>query len=392
MLIGGYGIVYKATGHGGRLFAIKQGRKEKGRKAIKEEGRILKVVGGHRNIVAMYDEFHYGGQRLLVLEFAARGDLRGLLLQKGLLGEPETAAIGRSMINGIMHMHEVGYLHRDLKPENILLGEDNTVVIADFGMALDFWNERCRGAYGTNGYRAPETVRKKPHSPSMDVWSFGIIIYEMLTGVNPKMVVDEDVNDISPWENLTVSDGAKAVLAGALAVECGSRLSLSELLQLKFFNMKNPVVTTTTITEVHTQSVPKRKLSQPESSDDEAISSTGNVNALIDKIWMFDVLDAIPKYTYLLYLFFFDRERYHNIDRGRIFVIRNITIGRSLNDDVTHLHAVEYLHHDLKFENILLEKDNTVLKTDLGMWTFGAPGYKTPKVVCEKPYGPSMDV
>ncbi|XP_022720465.1 serine/threonine-protein kinase HT1-like [Durio zibethinus] len=131
----------------------------------------------------------------VITEYLSEGSLRAYLhkLDQKSLPLQKLIAIALEVAHGMEYIHSQGVLHRDLKPENILIDQEFHLKIADFGIA-------CEGAYcdlladdpGTYRWMAPEMIKKKPYGRKVDVYSFGLILWEMLAGTIPY----EDMNPI----------------------------------------------------------------------------------------------------------------------------------------------------------------------------------------------------
>ncbi len=120
----------------------------------------------------------------LVMEYLTGGSLQKLLRRKGILTQKEAVRIMIALTEGVAYLHGrvPPVVYRDLKPSNVMIGEDGTVRLFDLGAASvgNAWRA------GTPGYSAPELLRQgEPSGPSSDVYSLGILLYRMLTGVRP---------------------------------------------------------------------------------------------------------------------------------------------------------------------------------------------------------------
>ncbi|KAG0195087.1 hypothetical protein BGX33_004313, partial [Mortierella sp. NVP41] len=119
--------------------------------------------------------------------------LDALVQNRHHLTEGEAAIFGSQLIEGVLHLHGRGFLHRDLKPENILLGvedqasQEMEAKVGDLGFAHAYKEVEATGVWGTPGYIAPEMADMVPHTPKMDVWSVGAILFFMLFGEDPNL-------------------------------------------------------------------------------------------------------------------------------------------------------------------------------------------------------------
>jgi eukaryotic-like serine/threonine-protein kinase len=113
--------------------------------------------------------------------------LKDRLAREGALPVKEALAIARQIISGLASAHEAGIVHRDLKPGNVMLLPDGTVKVLDFGLAKirDISLTKSHAALGTIAYIAPEQIRSEPVDARTDLWSMGVMLYEMLTGALP---------------------------------------------------------------------------------------------------------------------------------------------------------------------------------------------------------------
>ncbi|RKP13860.1 kinase-like domain-containing protein [Piptocephalis cylindrospora] len=191
---GTYGKVFLVRERSsGRLYAMKTLRKaavvvhSKYTEHTKAERQILEAVQ-HPFIVKLYYAFQTARKLYLVLEYVPGGELFTHLAREKMFDEEVAVFVSAQIILALEHLHSVGVIYRDLKPENILLGSDGNVVLTDFGLSkvsLDdsgTTNTIC----GTVEYMAPEVVMERlGYDFSVDWWSLGILIHDMLTGSAP---------------------------------------------------------------------------------------------------------------------------------------------------------------------------------------------------------------
>jgi serine/threonine protein kinase len=200
---GGMGEVYRALDKNlSRQVAIKilpaAFAEDKERLArFEREARLLAALN-HPNIAAIHGLEESEGRRFLVLELA-EGETLQARLDKGALPLEDTLEIGRQLAEGLEAAHEKGIIHRDLKPGNIMITPEGKVKILDFGLARAFHDQisdidlaksptitagmtQPGVILGTAAYMSPEQAKGKPVDRRADVWAFGCILYECLTG------------------------------------------------------------------------------------------------------------------------------------------------------------------------------------------------------------------
>jgi eukaryotic-like serine/threonine-protein kinase len=140
------------------------------------------------NVVAVYDQGSDGDLLYLVMEYVPGRTLRELMREQGRLGPHEALDIIGGVLTGLAAAHGAGIIHRDVKPENVLLGDGNTIKVADFGLARAATrasHTRTGMIIGTAAYLAPEQVTHSVSDARTDVYAAGVMLFEMLTGVQP---------------------------------------------------------------------------------------------------------------------------------------------------------------------------------------------------------------
>ena len=200
---GGMGIVYQATDTRlGRQVAIKllheSFAKDPERLArFDREARLLASLN-HSNIAAIHGLEEAGGVKFLVLEYAP-GETLAAFLAKGPLPFRQVLEVGRQIAEALEAAHEKGVIHRDLKPENIKITPEGKVKVLDFGLAKALEEARPHGGeagtatitaemtragtvMGTPAYMSPEQASGKAVDRRTDIWAFGCVMYEALTG------------------------------------------------------------------------------------------------------------------------------------------------------------------------------------------------------------------
>ncbi|SOJ55884.1 Serine/threonine-protein kinase PknL [Mycobacterium simulans] len=139
-------------------------------------------------LVAVYDQGQDGRHPFLVMELIEGGTLRELLVERGPMPPHAVVAVLRPVLGGLAAAHRAGLVHRDVKPENVLISDDGDVKIADFGLVRAVAAAGITSTsviLGTAAYLSPEQVRDGNAGPRSDVYSAGILAYELLTGRTP---------------------------------------------------------------------------------------------------------------------------------------------------------------------------------------------------------------
>jgi serine/threonine protein kinase, bacterial len=139
-------------------------------------------------LVAVYDQGQDSRHPFLVMELIEGGTLRELLAERGPMPPHAVVAVLRPMLGGLAAAHRAGLVHRDVKPENVLISDDGDVKIADFGLVRAVAAAGITSTsviLGTVAYLSPEQVRDGNAGPRSDVYSAGILTYELLTGGTP---------------------------------------------------------------------------------------------------------------------------------------------------------------------------------------------------------------
>ncbi|KFV18928.1 Ribosomal protein S6 kinase alpha-2, partial [Tauraco erythrolophus] len=174
----------------GQLYAMKVLKKAtlkvRDRVRSKMERDILAEVN-HPFIVKLHYAFQTEGKLYLILDFLRGGDLFTRLSKEVMFTEEDVKFYLAELALALDHLHGLGIIYRDLKPENILLDEEGHIKITDFGLskeAIDH-DKRAYSFCGTIEYMAPEVVNRRGHTQSADWWSFGVLMFEMLTGSLP---------------------------------------------------------------------------------------------------------------------------------------------------------------------------------------------------------------
>jgi len=231
---------------------------------MRKEADILRDVQGVPGLVKLYEVVEDKRHIFIVHELCSGGELYDALAKLREFDEGRAARLFRAICTSVSGMHARGYLHRDLKPENVLFVESSqprgeeegwaeiqgrwvSPRIIDLGMSDRYVPDRpVRGVCGSPGFIAPEILRGEVHTPKMDVYSLGVMLFMMLTGLVP---YGEDVSRDLKYGNLPLAeakhwaDGSTARLSShvrdllerMLDPKAETRISLGEVLEHSWF-------------------------------------------------------------------------------------------------------------------------------------------------------------
>ncbi|KFY09061.1 hypothetical protein V492_05657 [Pseudogymnoascus sp. VKM F-4246] len=187
----------------------------------------------HPNILQLYSHFHDSKRIFLILEFAKKGELYKHLRRERRFPEWQAATYIAQMASALKFLHKKHVIHRDIKPENILVGIHGELKIADFGWSVHAPSNRRTTMCGTMDYLAPEIVNHYTYNTAVDLWSLGVLMYELLVGEAPfedtpvltyKRIVRRDMTVPS-----FVSPEAKDLINSLLVVNPEKRMPLEDV-------------------------------------------------------------------------------------------------------------------------------------------------------------------
>ena len=257
---GSFGTVILADDpNTGECVAIKKVNKEKagtmGLKLLQREVDILKRVK-HPNIIVLHGIFETNRSMYLVFDYCDKDDLKKQVLKRGKFTEEETKEIFTKIVEAVRYIHQGGIVHRDLKLENILCKShpagdtekhavDFDIRIIDFGLSVikDGQDSMIDTWVGTPLYMAPEVVKNTGYNHLCDVWSLGVILFQLLSKTFPfysdneetlyKLICAAKLNFNKPvWAS--ISDAAKHLIVKMLHPKATHRLSTGEVLHHPF--------------------------------------------------------------------------------------------------------------------------------------------------------------
>lgn len=239
---GKFGDIYKVRNHAsGKLFVLKCLRKSQLIKN-KMQGQAKQEIENHYifrhpNIVPMYGFFQDSERLYIVMEYCPGGTLFEKLHQVGRFSEKQAAKYIFQVATALKHIHSRNVIHRDVKLENIILDAAGTCKLSDFGWStvMERKNDRRTTLCGTLDYLSLEMIESRPYSYDTDVWSLGVLLYELLKG-SPPFESKTNKETYAKIEEITYtvpayfSDAAEDLL-DQIFVENDERITINELLR-----------------------------------------------------------------------------------------------------------------------------------------------------------------
>ncbi|MDL2287805.1 Stk1 family PASTA domain-containing Ser/Thr kinase [Oscillospiraceae bacterium OttesenSCG-928-F05] len=257
--MGGMAVVYKARCHRlNRLVAIKILKDEfmqdeEFRRRFHAESQAVAMLG-HPNIVAVYDVSRSETVEYLVMELIDGITLKQYMARKGQLNWREALHFTTQVVRALGHAHGRGIIHRDIKPHNIMVLRDGSVKVADFGIArfATSQNTLTQEALGSVHYISPEQAKGSHIDARSDIYSVGVVLYEMLTnrlpyeGDSPVSVAIQHINSmpLTPREiDPSIPEGLEEITMKAMASDMAKRYMTAEEMyrDLEDFR-KNPTI------------------------------------------------------------------------------------------------------------------------------------------------------
>ena len=256
---GGMAVVYKARCHRlNRLVAIKIlkdefARDEEFRRRFRAEGEAVAMLS-HPNIVQVYDVSTSDSANFIVMELIDGISLKEYMEKKGILNWKETLHFSLQIAKGLEHAHSRGIIHRDIKPHNIMVLKNGSVKVMDFGIArvMNKSNTLTKEALGSVHYISPEQAKGGHTDNRSDLYSLGVVMYEMMAGRPPYdgesavSVAIQHINGGAPLPssyNPNIPTGLEQIIMKAMALEVRDRyVSATEMLQDMEEFRKNPAI------------------------------------------------------------------------------------------------------------------------------------------------------
>lgn len=210
---------------------------------IKMERKVLEKLS-HPFLIKFYYAFQTKRRLNLILEYVQGGDLYSHLNKKGTIPEDDCKFYAAEILWALEYLHKNDLIFRGLKPEDVLIGADGHIKVTDFGLAKSK-DSLTSTFWGSPLYLAPEIIKGERQSTSVDWWSFGVLMYEMMIGCPPFWSEDNELLLMQILENkftLTdnISDHAKDLITALLKLDPEKRLGsgpegVNEIKNHKFF-------------------------------------------------------------------------------------------------------------------------------------------------------------
>ena len=240
---GGMAVVFKAKCHRlNRLVAIKMLKKDLSedaefRRRFHDESQAVAMLS-HPNIMAVYDVSRGGDMDYIVMELIDGITLKQYMERRGRLNWPEALHFITQIMKGLSHAHSRGIIHRDIKPQNIMILRDGTVKVTDFGIAcLSNGANPSNEAIGSVHYISPEQAKGDYTDNRSDIYSAGVVLYEMLTsrlpfdGDNPVSIAIQHFSAVPlpPRElNPDIPEALEQICLKAMACDRNNRYSTAD--------------------------------------------------------------------------------------------------------------------------------------------------------------------
>ena len=287
-------------------YAVKKMDSEKVEKITKNKKLINTEVNihsriSHPNIIKLHNFFKYKNLCYLILEYASDGTLFDIIRSKRGLSEINAFYYFIQTLNAIYFLHLHSIIHRDLKPENLLINDKNIIKLCDFGWSVKLNDDKRTTFCGTVEYMAPEIIKKQKYDEAIDVWSLGVLLYELVHSYSPFYSEDLDMKKIGnniTNNNLKFKDGLskeyKDLVERLLIKESDKRIKIEDIFQhpfmAKYINMiylkvndkfkKNLKNISKTDIKVTKKKIIKKNFDKPK---DEETRET-NTNAIFESI------------------------------------------------------------------------------------------------------------
>ena len=210
---------------------------------LKNEKMILEKV---KNPFVVNLEYCFASPSYIffVMEFKQGGELYHHLRKRTRFSESMTRFYGAQILLGLEYLHSLNIMYRDMKPENILLDDKGNASLADYGISkIIREGEKTKSFVGTPDYVAPEIILQKGHNKNVDIWCFGILLYEMIYGLPPfynkqQNIMLNNIIKINPTfpKMIKISEELENLINSCLSKDPKKRPTITEIMEHDFFN------------------------------------------------------------------------------------------------------------------------------------------------------------
>lgn len=237
---GSYGDVYLSKNNNdNKFYAVKVLLKAK---IIEKTGHLDNIYKEiklhskleHKNIIKLISYYENENNIILIMEYAKKGTLFNYIRNRKYLSEKEAFSFFIQVANAIYFLHCNKLVHRDIKPENLLLTENNIVKLCDFGLCFENSIGNRNTVCGTLEYMAPEILDENSYNSSVDIWSLGVLLYEMLYGFTPFKNITRGGGRIVSFNNGStnkISFETKDLIRLMLMTNPDKRINIKEVFQ-----------------------------------------------------------------------------------------------------------------------------------------------------------------
>jgi predicted Ser/Thr protein kinase len=191
---GSYGKVFLGEWRGAEV-AIKVNNTVTDMEGFLAEAKLTLGIAPHPNLVQTFGVSLDGAYPCIVLEFCGGGSLDKLVFNKDVMTAAKRKEFALKIAYGLIHLHNNNIVHRDLAARNILLSTEGQPKVSDFGMSRIIQDEEAKGKTKTNvgplRWMSPESIKDRSYSVKSDVWSYGILVYEIVSGMEPHANEDQ---------------------------------------------------------------------------------------------------------------------------------------------------------------------------------------------------------
>lgn len=299
---GGMAVVYRARDRMlERTVAIKLLRpKYSGNQAFQDQFRREARAAAnlsHPNIVTIYDIGYDAGRLFIVMEYIEGQNLKDLIRQKGLFEVHEALPLMIQAAKGVGYAHRAGVIHCDVKPHNMLVTKDGHLKVTDFGIARAIASihpdETTDEIWGSPQYFSPEQASGQPPMPYSDVYSLGVVFYEMLTGQLPyagktpadlaRQHRDPNIRPIPPRHlNREIPEELEKILLLLLSKEPRQRYRNADILARILEGLDTPISQNRVVgTSARNASVPSHPRQQPVEKENASQQPKGSPSAVL---------------------------------------------------------------------------------------------------------------